>query len=398
MSNDPTNPRRTDIPVLVRILVPLDWALWTTMAIASIVMLALALTERTRTPEVGIGLGVVVAVLIALLVVAAGMVLVVATRRQSVTGLVMLAILEVWPGALLITRPAVLGYRSWSRSHRDAQVGDFEDPILAAMAGAIEANDTTALARLLGGRPPSTETDRAGNDILAYALIALRDGEGSAAAVRILLEAGADPRKTQVGSGEDVIGFLARRHSHEMHDVIRLLLNYGADPNVVDPVTGNTPLGDVGHDPELVRLLVGHGADIDHLQSNGVPAVVSFIGDRQWESALYLIEMGADLDQANADGLSVDYYLQSWASGVDGERSEGWERVREAIAERRAGTRNTTGDQLTLDPDPLTANVAPAPCTLDNRPRISPPRGGAPRTRPRTAIRRRERVSERDRR
>jgi hypothetical protein len=247
-----------------------------------------------------------------------------------------LTILLLWPGALLIARPAVLGYRSWSRAHREARMGDFEDPVIAAMAMAVEANDTAALSHLLGGSPPGTETDRAGNNILAYSLIVLRDSGGRAEPVRILLDAGADPGATRMGSGEDVIGYLVRRHSHEMHDVIRLLLEHGANPNVVDSVSGNTPLGDAGSEPELVRMLVEHGADIDRIQSNGIPAVVRFIGDHYWESARYLIEKGANLELANADGLSVDYYLESWKTDVNGEHPEGWERVRETIAARRA--------------------------------------------------------------
>jgi hypothetical protein len=336
MPSDPSYSERTDTPLLARILVPLDWALWGVLVIASIVSLVWALTDTTRTPEAGSGLGALIAVVVVLLVAAAGAALMVAARKRSVAGLIVLTILLLWPGALLIARPAVLGYRSWSRAHREARMGDFEDPVIAAMAMAVEANDTAALSHLLGGSPPGTETDRAGNNILAYSLIVLRDSGGRAEPVRILLDAGADPGATRMGSGEDVIGYLVRRHSHEMHDVIRLLLEHGANPNVVDSVSGNTPLGDAGSEPELVRMLVEHGADIDRIQSNGIPAVVRFIGDHYWESARYLIEKGANLELANADGLSVDYYLESWKTDVNGEHPEGWERVRETIAARRA--------------------------------------------------------------
>ncbi len=336
MPSDPTFPDRTDAPVLARILVPLDWALWGVLVIASVVSLVWALADTTRTPDTGSALGELVAVIVLLLIAAAGAALTVATRRRSVAGLIVLTVLLVWPGALLIARPVVLGYRSWSRARGEAKVGDFEDPILAAMARAIEANDTSALASLLGDSPPSAETDRAGNDILAYSLVVLRDSGGSADPVRILLDAGADPRTTRMRSGVDVIGYFTRSHSHEMHHVMRLLLEHGADPNMVNPASGNTPLGDAGGDPELVRLLVEHGADIDRLQSDGIPPVVRFIGDHRWESARYLIEAGADLGLANADGLSVDYYLEQWKTDVNGEHPEGWERVRAAIAARRA--------------------------------------------------------------
>ncbi|HEU4585843.1 MAG TPA: ankyrin repeat domain-containing protein [Gemmatimonadaceae bacterium] len=335
MSSDPTRRDRTDTPALARILIPLDWMLWGALVVASIVSLVWALTDTTYTPEAGSGLGALVALIIALLVAAAGAALTVAARKRSVPGLIVVTVLLLWPGALLLARPIVLGYRSWSRTHSESKVGDFEDPILAAMARAIEANDTAALSHLLGDSTPSMETDRAGNDILAYSLIVLRDSGGGAEPVRILLDAGADPTITRMGNGEDVIGYFTRSHSHEMHHVMRLLLEHGADPNVVDPESGNTPLGEAGGDPELVRLLVEHGADIDRIQSNGIPAVVHFIGDRQWESALYLIEAGANLELKNDDGLSVDYYLEKWKTDVNGEHPDGWEKVRAAIAARR---------------------------------------------------------------
>ncbi|MGH7712615.1 MAG: ankyrin repeat domain-containing protein [Gemmatimonadaceae bacterium] len=124
-------------------------------------------------------------------------------------------------------------------------------------------------------------------------------------------------------------------------DAMRLLLEHGADPNVVDTLSGKTPIGTVS-DPEILRALVDRGADIDRIQPDGVPAVVGLISTRAWESALYLIEKGANLDVVNQHGLSVDYYLNDWKESVFGEHPEGWDKVREAIAKRRAA-RNRSG-------------------------------------------------------
>jgi hypothetical protein len=139
-----------------------------------------------------------------------------------------------------------------------------------------------------------------------------------------------------MGSGEDVIRYLVVGPSVEVHEAMRLLLERGVEPDVVHPQEGDTPLG-IAHDPETVRLLVQHGANVDRIQYNGLPAVVRFIGKQEWESALQLIERGARLDLANGDGLSVDYYLNEWKDGISGEHPEGWEKVRAAIASRRAG-------------------------------------------------------------
>ena len=100
-------------------------------------------------------------------------------------------------------------------------------------------------------------------------------------------------------------------------------MEHGADPNVVDPRSGNTPLGEIHDDVGMVRAFVDNGADIDRIQSDGTPAVVRFIGTRQWDSALYLTEKGAKLDIVNVNGLSVDYYLNEWKESVFGEHPEG---------------------------------------------------------------------------
>jgi hypothetical protein len=41
----------------------------------------------------------------------------------------------------------------------------------------------------------------------------------------------------------------------------------------------------------------------------------------------------------NTHGLAVDYYLDDWKDSVFGDHPDGWDRVREAIAARRAAAR-----------------------------------------------------------
>ena len=56
---------------------------------------------------------------------------------------------------------------------------------------------------------------------------------------------------------------------------------------------------------------------------------------QQWDSALYLIRQGADLEVTNPDGLSVDYYLREFKDSVYGLHPDGWNRVRAAALVRR---------------------------------------------------------------
>jgi len=245
-------------------------------------------------------------------------------------------VLLAYPLVALVAHPAIKAYKQRSFAQEAARVGDFPDSTLNAMAQAIRGNDTLTLNKLLNGQPPPDGKDRAGNDLLMYALVVVRDKQGSAAPVRVLLDAGADPRKSRAPNGVDVVNFMVYGGSPEARQAMRLLLEHGADPDAADPRTGETPLGTVYNEPEIVRALVEHGADIDRLQPDGVPAIVRLIGLRQWESALYLIEKGARLDVSNANGLSVDYYLKDFKDSDFGDQQAGWDSVRAAIASRRS--------------------------------------------------------------
>jgi hypothetical protein len=294
-------------------------------------------TEHTSSPEAGPGLGIFAVLFVLAVLAGAGLLLKVAARRESTTGLIALTVILAWPLVFFIADPLMRASRGRRFANDEARVGDFKDATLASMARAIAANDSATLVQLLGGKSPPEGKDRAGNDLLAYAIVVVREREGGSAPVRALLAAGADPRKTKMPNGENVISYLIYGRTPAANDAMRALLEHGADPNFVDPRSGNTPLGDIYENVGMVRAFIDNGADIDRIQSDGTPAVVRFIGTRQWDSALYLIENGARLDVVNSHGLSVDYYLNDWKESVFGEHPEGWDRVREAIAKRRAG-------------------------------------------------------------
>ncbi len=95
-----------------------------------------------------------------------------------------------------------------------------------------------------------------------------------------------------------------------------------------------TAIADAGDRPDLVRLRVEAGASIDERLPGGESILVRFVGLRQWDAALYLIEKGAKLDVTNPLGLSLDYYLNDWKDSVYGDHPEGWDKVRAAIQAR----------------------------------------------------------------
>jgi hypothetical protein len=322
--------------VIVRFLVRLSWFLWGVLVCAALIGMVAMMGERGRSPEVSPGFGVYVAMFMLVLLLVLALLLKVATRRQSAVGLIAMTLVLVWPLVVLVGRPLVLAYDNWVLEREEARTGDFADPTLRAMARAISGNDIPTLTRLLKGRTPPSGKDAAGNDLLAYALILVRDKHGNAAPVRAVLEAGADPRSTRMATGADVLNYMLLGSSPAADETVRLLLDHGADPNAVDALTGETPIGTANGEIAIVRALVEHGADFDRIQPEGVPVIVDLIAQRNWESALYLIEKGARLDVENGNGLSVDYYLKEWKESVYGEHPEGWDKVRAAIAARRA--------------------------------------------------------------
>ena len=292
-------------------------------------------TERTSSPEAGPGLGLfLVLLLLGILAGLAGL-LVWAGRRQSSGGLIVLMIFLAYPLVMLIARPIVMGYKQYKWDREDAQHGDFRDKTLAAMAAAIRNNDVATLTGLLGGKAPPVGKDRAGNDLLAYTVALVRQQDRGIDLVRALLDAGADPKTSRNGENVDVLNIASPPMSDSTRELMRVLIERGADPNAVDPRTGDTPIRDMYEDLGLLKLLVERGADIDRVQSDGVPAVVNYISTQKWDMALYLIEKGARLDVVNQHGLSVDYYLKDWKESVHGNHPEGWDRVRKAIEARR---------------------------------------------------------------
>lgn len=323
----------------MRVLVALAWILWAALLLGLVFITLRISTERTTSPEGGRGIGLFVAGLLFLGLALAGSLIWWFARKPSPAGLVIVTLVMLYPIVLLAVGPIIKAFKERRFNEAQAAVGDFRDSALAAMAAAIATNDVATLEKLLGGRPPPAGVDRAGHDLLAFAIVTLANGKCGAGTVRALLTAGANPNASRLPGSRPLITWLivSRYSAPEAPEAVRLLLEHKLDPNVRDPAHQGTALRDAGEQPDIVRLLVDHGADLDARDEYGLPPVVHFVSTRAWDSALILIEKGARLDLANADGVSLDYYLKDWKDSVFGEHPSGWDQVRSAIARRRAG-------------------------------------------------------------
>ena len=318
----------------LEVLIPLAWICWAILFGALVVGTVMMARGTQSSPEMRREVGWLVFASLHLVVIAAGWLLYHFTQGRSEAGILTMLIVFGFVLVMSIAGPGVRAHKRWRFEQNYARVGSFEDPSLIPIAEAIHAGDHAALTLRLGGKRPPPGQDRSGHDLLGYALVAARDRGGSLDCVRAMLEAGSDPRTTRMPDGRAPIHFMIIDPSRGGREAVQLLLKHGADPNAVDPITGDTPIRTAGDSPDLVRALCEAGADVDRVQSDGVTALVEFVARQQWESACYLVEQGARLDSVNEDGLSLDYYLESWKDSVFGAHPEGWDRVRAKIAAR----------------------------------------------------------------
>ena len=92
------------------VLIKVDWALWGALAIMAAYTLIRMATERSG-PE-GRGLGGLAVVMILALLGGAAMGVRAAARRQSLVGLILMALILVWPLVALIADSAIKARRA----------------------------------------------------------------------------------------------------------------------------------------------------------------------------------------------------------------------------------------------------------------------------------------------
>jgi ankyrin repeat protein len=127
-------------------------------------------------------------------------------------------------------------------------------PSSQGLIEAVQSDNTTGVARLIGGGADVNAPDEDGSTALAWAVV-----RGSAEAVELLLKAGADPNL----ANELGIGPLYLAIDNGFVSLARRLLNGGADSNLARE-NGETPLMAAARrgQVETVRALLRHGADV----------------------------------------------------------------------------------------------------------------------------------------
>ena len=122
---------------------------------------------------------------------------------------------------------------------------------------------------------------------------------GSAATADVLLAANADPeRRNRWG---DTAMMMASLNGH--HGIMKALRQRSA---AVDG-KGWTPLiyaSTGGHD-DIVRWLLGEGADVNAASPNGTTALMMAVRENRYSTAILLIARGANVNHRNENGASA---------------------------------------------------------------------------------------------
>ncbi|HZL57949.1 MAG TPA: ankyrin repeat domain-containing protein [Bryobacteraceae bacterium] len=157
---------------------------------------------------------------------------------------------------------------------------------------AIRANDLKSLAAMSKSGVADVR-DRLDETPLHYAAV-----YGSAEAVRILLEAGADPNARNRAQATPLI------YAAYSLEKTRLLVEKGGDVNAKESA-GATPLwvaaGVEGND-KTVRYLIDKGADLKMLHSTGADFLMRAAGHEDVKTIRLLLDRGFDTHRADQSG------------------------------------------------------------------------------------------------
>lgn len=151
-----------------------------------------------------------------------------------------------------------------------------------------------------------------GSTPLTQTLRALETEPSQIARLRALLAEGADPKR---GGEELPITIAIQVASKVGSEPVRLLLEAGADPNAINACMEPAFFAATGIavPPDVLPLLLDHGANVKLTRSGGCSAVWSAVNSENWKSALLLIERGAPVTGISPMGLPLLETLESRA-------------------------------------------------------------------------------------
>ena len=274
------------------------------------------------------GRGLSVAFGVVILIFAAVAALILFLGRNSAIGLTISAIVLSTPIAVFgIFYIGSARSEAQARAERDelhAGKTDFGDqPALFAVATAIARNDQEGIRSAAKALPNLQTPASTGKTLLYFAVSESWQRPELVAAVKTLLEAGADPNFTT----EHPESYAMAASIHGSALLLRTMLDAGGNPNAPDPqgramIFGNWYLAYFeAEQGARFQLLLDRGADINatipETESHQPGYTIAMVraslgrGDKQgYTDALNLLDRGADFTRAATDGMTLAKILE----------------------------------------------------------------------------------------
>jgi hypothetical protein len=215
------------------------------------------------------------------------------SRTTSPAVRLVAVVIAAMPLVLLASGRAIAEVQLRLNTNEQGELTFFRSGPMREIAEAITRNDTAAVARLVK-TVDVNETGLSGMTLLVVALQQLRKTPEQQAAVRLLLDAGANPNTP--AQYEVPLSIALQVGSNTGPEPVKLLLDAGADPNAVDSF--GTPVWFLAtarlSGVETLAMLLDRGASINAVSRAGATALFSAANTRNWKAASLLLERGAD--------------------------------------------------------------------------------------------------------
>lgn len=200
----------------------------------------------------------------------------------------------------------------------------------------IKAVDTKNQDALIAAIEKGADIDAPGSGSITplFWVLIKRNPEG----LTLLLEQGADPNK-MIMLPEDFQekSTSAMDVASRMDDsqYLKILLEHGGNPNLHvndwnEPVLHRAIMY---RQLDNVKLLVEHGADINHQDKSGTTPLMQAVLGTMYEIALYLLKQGSDPNLSNKHGVNAVALVERFGEGGINKESNDLAAYREFIEE-----------------------------------------------------------------
>jgi hypothetical protein len=213
-----------------------------------------------------------------------------------------------------------------------------------ALAEAIQRNDAAAVAAVLRSTDSKADANARGLMDMTPLVLALRQLDKTPdqqAVLPVLLQAGADPNRG-TAAYEVPLEMALQSASRTGPAPVALLLKAGAKPNA--KTAFGTPVwftaAGFGADPQMLQLLLQHGADLRASGRGGETALIYAATARNWAAVRWLLDHGADPQQGRSGmGKSLRDLVDDALRERDGRApansaDDGLQAVAQALARR----------------------------------------------------------------